>query len=53
MILSVGCPIVVGLEPYPLSLVLGGDVDPFLGKHKIRNDKYDVILFKYSCLPIN
>lgn len=21
-------------------------LDPFLGKHKIRNDKYDVILFK-------
>lgn len=36
---------VVGLEPYPLSLRCTNWIR-FLGKHKIRNDKYDVILFK-------
>ncbi|MCQ4913516.1 heparinase II/III family protein [Bacteroides nordii] len=36
---------VVGLEPYPLSLRCTNWIR-FFGKHKIRNEKYDVILFK-------
>lgn len=36
---------IIGLEPYPLSLRCTNWVR-FLSKHKIRNEKYDVILFK-------